>query len=82
MPRAGRSYVWITCSLGMPIGFIVHFLWWVSLAFAISGPTHLTHFFRRTVQRLSGWCYVLRYTLGHILSGAVAILVNLLASLR
>ncbi|HXC90910.1 MAG TPA: APC family permease [Stellaceae bacterium] len=30
MPRAGSKYVWIARSLGVPIGFLVTFLWWAT----------------------------------------------------
>lgn len=35
MARAGGTYVWTTRSLGMATGFIIHFLWWIGLIFAI-----------------------------------------------
>ena len=30
MPRAGSKYVWIARSLGVPVGFLVTFLWWAT----------------------------------------------------
>lgn len=35
MSRAGGTYVWISRSLSLPIGFVISFLWWIGLVFAI-----------------------------------------------
>ncbi|MGH3435745.1 MAG: APC family permease [Sciscionella sp.] len=35
MPRAGSTYVWLTRSVNMPIGFLVAFLWFVGVVAAI-----------------------------------------------
>ncbi len=75
MPRAGGSYVWITRSLGMQIGFIVHFLWWVSLAFAIGVLAFAFGTFLSaglvSAGLAGGTFFVTPW--GHIISGAVAI---------
>ncbi|MDA8194123.1 MAG: APC family permease [Thermaerobacter sp.] len=75
MPRAGGSYVWITRSLGMQIGFIVHFLWWASLAFAIGVLAFAFGTFLSaglvSAGLAGGTFFVTPW--GHILAGAVAI---------
>lgn len=35
MPRAGSTYVWLTRSVGMPVGFLVAFLWLVGVVAAM-----------------------------------------------
>lgn len=35
LPRAGSAYVWIGRTLGVPAGFIVSFLWWISVTAAM-----------------------------------------------
>ena len=35
MPRAGSTYVWLTRSVGLPIGFVVAFLWFVGVVAAM-----------------------------------------------
>lgn len=35
MPRAGSTYVWLTRSLNIPLGFIVAFLWFIGIAAGI-----------------------------------------------
>jgi amino acid transporter len=35
MPRAGSSYVWLTRSVGMPLGFLVAFLWFIGVVAAM-----------------------------------------------
>lgn len=35
MPRAGSSYVWTARALNLPLGFILHFLWWASITAAM-----------------------------------------------
>lgn len=35
MPRAGSTYVWLTRSLNLPIGFLVAFLWFIGVVAAI-----------------------------------------------
>jgi amino acid transporter len=34
-PRAGSTYVWLTRSLGLPVGFAIAFLWFVGVAAAM-----------------------------------------------
>lgn len=75
MPRAGGSYVWITRSLGMRVGFVVHFLWWISLAFAMgvlafSFGTFLSA--GLTSAGMAGGAFFVT-DWGHIISGAIAI---------
>ncbi|POB09578.1 amino acid permease [Sulfobacillus sp. hq2] len=75
MPRAGGSYVWITRSLGMQIGFIVHFLWWASLAFAIGVLAFAFGTFLSAGLVSAGLPGATFFVTpwGHILAGAVAI---------
>ncbi len=75
MPRAGGSYVWITRSLGMQIGFIVHFLWWASLAFAIGVLAFAFGTFLSAGLVSAGLAGGIFFVTpwGHIISGAVAI---------
>lgn len=35
MPRAGSSYVWTVRALNLPLGFILHFVWWASITAAM-----------------------------------------------
>ncbi len=35
LPRSGSAYVWIARTLGMPAGFVVSFLWWLSVTAAM-----------------------------------------------
>ncbi len=35
LPRAGSAYVWIGRTMGVPAGFIVSFLWWISVTAAM-----------------------------------------------
>lgn len=75
MPRAGGSYVWITRSLGMRVGFIVHFLWWISLAFAMGVLAFTFGTFLSaglTSAGIGGGVFFVT-AWGHILCGAVAI---------
>lgn len=49
MPRAGSTYVWLTRSVGMPVGFVVAFLWFVGVVaamgfLAFSFPTFVQDF--------------------------------------
>lgn len=75
MPRAGGSYVWITRSLGMRLGFIVHFLWWASLSFAIGVLAFAFGTFLSaglvSAGLAGGTFFVTAW--GHIIAGAVAI---------
>lgn len=75
MPRAGGSYVWITRSLGMQIGFIVHFLWWASLAFAIGVLAFAFGTFLSAGLVSAGLAGGIFFVTpwGHIICGAVAI---------
>ena len=75
MPRAGGSYVWITRSLGMRLGFIVHFLWWASLSFAIGVLAFAFGTFLSaglvSAGLAGGTFFVTPW--GHIIAGAIAI---------
>jgi amino acid transporter len=31
IPRAGSTYVWLTRSLSLPVGFVVAFLWFIGV---------------------------------------------------
>lgn len=75
MPRAGGSYTWITRSLGMRIGFIVHFLWWASLAFAIGVLAYAFGTFLETGLVSAGLhgALALGSPWGHVAVGTVAI---------
>jgi len=35
IPRAGSTYVWLTRSLSLPVGFVVAFLWFVGIVAGI-----------------------------------------------
>ncbi|MCY0880942.1 MAG: APC family permease [Firmicutes bacterium] len=75
MPRAGGSYTWITRSLGMPIGFIVHFLWWASLAFSMGVLAFAFGSFLSSGLISAGWpqAAALSTDSGHIILGTAII---------
>lgn len=73
-PRAGSSYVWLTRSLNLPVGFIAAFLWFVGvgaaggfLAFA-SAP--FIGAFLTSVGVDGSWCTT---AVGHLVIGLLAI---------
>ncbi|HTX04056.1 MAG TPA: APC family permease [Candidatus Acidoferrales bacterium] len=73
-PRAGSSYVWLTRSLNLPVGFIAAFLWFVGvgaaggfLAFA-SAP--FIGAFLTSVGVDGSWCTTV---IGHLVIGLLAI---------
>jgi amino acid transporter len=73
-PRAGSSYVWLTRSLNLPLGFIAAFLWFVGvgaaggfLAFA-SAP--FIGAFLTSVGVDGSWCTT---AIGHLVIGGLAI---------
>jgi amino acid transporter len=73
-PRAGSSYVWLTRSLGLPLGFFAAFLWFVGvgaaggfLAYA-SGP--FIGAFLTSIGINGAWCTT---TVGHLAIGLAAI---------
>ena len=73
-PRAGSSYVWLTRSLGLPVGFLAAFLWFVGvgaaggfLAFA-SAP--FIGAFLGSIGIDASWCTTV---VGHLVIGLAAI---------
>lgn len=75
MPRSGGSYVWITRSLGMRIGFVVHFLWWASLSFAMGVLAYAFGSFLGTGLVSAGIQAGAVFTtpVGHLVAGLAAI---------
>jgi amino acid transporter len=78
MPRAGSKYIWIARSLGVPAGFLITFVWWVTgpaaggvLAFAFGS------FLGQAVVGVSPALGAAMLTpTGHLVCGLVAIWVT------
>ncbi|MGH7662170.1 MAG: APC family permease [Vulcanimicrobiaceae bacterium] len=73
-PRAGSSYVWLTRSLGLPVGFAVSFLWFVGVGaaggiLAYSCAPFIAAFIN-SVGGNGAWCTT---TVGHLVIGCAAI---------
>jgi amino acid transporter len=73
-PRAGSSYVWLTRSLGLPVGFVVSFLWFVGVAagagfLAYASATFVAAFLG-SIGVPSAWATT---SLGHLAIGLAAI---------
>lgn len=74
MPRAGSTYVWLTRSVGMPIGFLVAFLWFIGVVaamgfLAFSFPVFIQGIFTQ-LGLPGGWPVS---TTGHLVIGLVLI---------
>lgn len=74
MPRAGSTYVWLTRSVGMPVGFVVAFLWFVGVVaamgfLAFSFPTFVQDFLT-TAGMSTQWPVS---TTGHLVLGLALI---------
>lgn len=75
MSRAGGTYVWISRGLSLPIAFVVSFLWWIGLVFAIGVLGYTFGSFLATGLTDVGFQGAQWFTtpIGHIVIGMVAI---------
>jgi amino acid transporter len=73
-PRAGSSYVWLTRSLGLPVGFVVSFLWFVGVGaaggFLAYASAPFIGSFLTSVGVNGAWCTTI---VGHLVIGVAAI---------
>lgn len=73
-PRAGSSYVWLSRSLGLPIGFVVAFLWFVGVGaaggFLAFAAAPFIAAFLASIGVDGAWCTT---AVGHIVIGIAAI---------
>ncbi|MDA8048428.1 MAG: APC family permease [Rhodospirillales bacterium] len=75
MPRAGSTYVWVSRSLSLPLGFVLNFLQWAGLTAAIGfiGFVFGTFLGQALIDAGFPAGRVLLTPLGHVVLGAVMI---------
>jgi len=73
-PRAGSSYVWLTRSLGLPLGFFAAFLWFVGVGaaggFLAYASAAFIGAFLNSIGVDGSWCTSI---VGHLVIGIAAI---------
>ncbi|MDE2288320.1 MAG: APC family permease [Burkholderiales bacterium] len=75
MPSAGSAYVWIVRSLGLPIGFVANFIWWIGVTSAMGFLAFAFGTFLGQAFASAGWpigAEIMTPT-GHIVVGLLAI---------